>query len=92
MANWRDPALEYVENVAHIKFVHVIGGLYIWEFLLNIDFEYSIIVGRRKSTHASSLYITCRWCTLLTVILELLAFDAPQRINCQALITTVFVR
>lgn len=90
MTNWHDPALQEAEDVAHVKFVHVMGGLFIWEFLLNLDFEYSIMSGRRKFTRTSLIYIASRWFTLLLIIVEFLGFDSSQRIDCQAQVSTLF--
>ncbi|KAH9045970.1 hypothetical protein EDB84DRAFT_761082 [Lactarius hengduanensis] len=51
--NWHDPARVLADLVALIKLNHFLGGVYIWEFVLNLDFEYSILMGKRKVTWTS---------------------------------------
>ncbi|KAI0290922.1 hypothetical protein BC826DRAFT_520076 [Russula brevipes] len=89
MTNWRGPAHVIADTIAHVKSVHTIGGLYLWEFFLSLTYEYAIITGKRKITRASLLFMGCRWCTLLVVILEFVAFDSDmsRQIDCQALVT-----
>ncbi|KAI9462183.1 hypothetical protein F5148DRAFT_224081 [Russula earlei] len=65
MTSWNDPAREAGEALALIKSWHAFGGLYIWEFVLNLDYEYSIMMRRRPFMWTSLLFIGCRWCMLL---------------------------
>jgi len=51
MAELHDTAHEVAESIALAKFVHVMAGLYIWEFILNLGHEYSIVMGKRKFIH-----------------------------------------
>jgi len=53
MTNWRDPAREVATMFAFIKLTHVMAGLYLWEFVLNLGYDYSIIMGTRKLTLSS---------------------------------------
>jgi len=91
MTDWHDLSLINAENIALVKLCHVLGGLYIWEFVWSIGYEYSIITGRRKLTRTSPLYIGTRWLTLTLVIIELVAFNVRHGINCQTMITLNFV-
>lgn len=58
--------------------------------MLNLTHEYSIITGKRKLTRASLLYMGCRWCTLVFVILEFMELNGTRGLNCQAFITADF--
>ncbi|KAH8982680.1 hypothetical protein EDB92DRAFT_2117705 [Lactarius akahatsu] len=84
MVNWLDPATVFAEEVTLVKLVHVIGGIYIWEIVSCLDFEYSVISKKRKFTWSFLLYLGCRWCPLLAVALQFLGFDVSHKINCQA--------
>ncbi|KAH9955147.1 hypothetical protein BC827DRAFT_887993 [Russula dissimulans] len=90
MTNWHDPSLENAENIALVKLCHVLGGLYIWEFVWSIGYEYSIIFGKRKLTWTSPLYIATRWLTLTLVIIDFVAFNVRNGIDCQTVITLNF--
>ncbi|KAH8987622.1 hypothetical protein EDB92DRAFT_1948450 [Lactarius akahatsu] len=57
--NWHDPARVLADLVALIKLLHFLGGVYIWEFVLNLDFEYSILMEERKLTWTSPRSLLC---------------------------------
>jgi len=90
MTNWRDPAHELSEGFSLIKLEHFMGGLYIWEFVLNLDYEYSVVVGKRKFTRSFPFYVLCRWCTLFAVIGQFLLMDLPTVDHCQAVVSMAF--
>jgi len=92
MINWHDPAREVGTMFAVVKFKHVMAGLYIWEVVLNLKYEYSIIMRKRKITLASAFYMGCRWCTLFAIIVELLIMDQSfdGEMVCHALASMTF--
>lgn len=89
--DWHNPARVLAEYSAFIKFIHVLGGVYIWEFVLNLGFEYSIITGKRKLTRSFPLYLGCRLSFLLYVAVQFLQFDTSHKINCQGLVVMIFI-
>lgn len=91
MVDWHDPAVVAADNLAFIKFVHVIGGVYIWEFVLYLGFEYSVITKKRKFTWSFLLYLGCRWCSLLAITLQMMGIDVSHKIDCQAWVVSTFV-
>lgn len=91
MTNWQDPAQVVTDYIHLVKVAHVLGGLYIWEFILNLDYEYEIITGKRKANWSFLLYLGCRWCPLIVITLQFLGFDSPHEINCQASVIMTFI-
>ncbi|KAH8985479.1 hypothetical protein EDB92DRAFT_1361666 [Lactarius akahatsu] len=91
MTNWKSPAVVTAEYFALIKFYHAIWGALIWEFVVNIGFEYSVFTGKRKFRSSFLLYLAARWCPLFCVITILVGFDPVNRISCQAIVTFVFL-
>ncbi|KAH8985480.1 hypothetical protein EDB92DRAFT_1361818 [Lactarius akahatsu] len=81
----------YIEYFALIKLYHAIWGVLIWEFVVNIGFEYSVFTGKRKFRSSFLLYLAARWCPLFCVITILVGFDSVNRINCQAVVIFVFL-
>ncbi|KAH9969863.1 hypothetical protein BC827DRAFT_1263032 [Russula dissimulans] len=79
-------------TVVLVKLIHVVSGIYIWEFVQSLDYEFSIMTGRRKFTRTSPLYIGGRWCTLILIIIRLLISDTSRVMSCQAAVTVPFVR
>ncbi|KAH9969922.1 hypothetical protein BC827DRAFT_48052 [Russula dissimulans] len=90
MTNWHNPSLILAETIAAVKLMHVVGGLYIWEFVWSIGYEYSIVTGRRKFTWSSLPYVAGRWFTLFFIIITFLSLDASFNITCQAMTTSNF--
>ncbi|KAH9056692.1 hypothetical protein EDB87DRAFT_1833636 [Lactarius vividus] len=98
MVSWHDPTIVAAEQAALVNLVHVIGGIYIWEIISCLGFEYSVISKKRKFTwsfpiHRPSqleyrmkkrLYLGCRWCPLFAIALQFLGFDVSHKIDCQA--------
>lgn len=91
MTHWRDLAVLTSEEIVFIKFMHVMGGVYIWEFSSNLGYEYSIIMGERKFTWTFPLYLGCRWCPLFCIILQFIGSDAAHKISCNAWMIATFV-
>lgn len=69
------------------KLWHVVDGIFIWEFFVALNYEWSVIRGRRPYRWTIWLYSMTRLCTLITVILSMLALDTSSPINCQLWIT-----
>jgi len=90
MTNWHDSIRVVADYIALMKLDHVLGGLYIWEFVLNLDYEYSIIMGKRKLIRTFPLYLGCRWCPLFVITVYLIGFDVSHEIDCQALVLMTF--
>ncbi|KAI9439923.1 hypothetical protein H4582DRAFT_1560899 [Lactarius indigo] len=84
--DWHDNTRMTADYTILTKLIHVLGGVYIWDFVLNLDFEYSVLTGKRKLTWTSPLYLGCRWSSLSLVIVQFLALDGPHVIDCQGLI------
>ncbi|KAH9041761.1 hypothetical protein EDB85DRAFT_1379440 [Lactarius pseudohatsudake] len=91
MTDWKSPAVVVAEYFALIKLYHAIWGVLIWEFVVNIGFEYSVFTGKRNFRLSFLLYLGARWCPLLCVITMLVGFDPVNRINCQAFVIFVFL-
>jgi len=91
MTRWRDPNVLAAEYFGLIKLIHVLGGVYIWEFFSNIGFEYSVISGKRKFTRTFPLYLGCRLCPLFAVITQFVGINVSHEINCRAWVVMSFI-
>ncbi|KAH9962340.1 hypothetical protein BC827DRAFT_1197716 [Russula dissimulans] len=83
MVNFHDPNVLLSDLVALIKFSHAVNGLYIWEFFSNLDYEWSIIRGRRPYRWTMWIYVITRLATLITVILNLVDLNVAIPAGCQ---------
>ncbi|KAI0270473.1 hypothetical protein BC834DRAFT_516165 [Gloeopeniophorella convolvens] len=83
MANFHDPGVIAQETLATIKFWHVVDGFFIWEFIITLNYEWSIIRGRRPYRWTIWVYSLTRVATLMSVILNMVGFDVTHKMNCQ---------
>ncbi|KAI0279152.1 hypothetical protein BC826DRAFT_604768 [Russula brevipes] len=92
MVNFHDPAVVANDMSAFVKLSHTLIGLYIWEFATTLDYEWSIIWGRRPYRWTIWIYSLTRLATLTTVINIIVYLNTkatPHR--CQALLTSISV-
>ncbi|KAH9990101.1 hypothetical protein BJV77DRAFT_1125488 [Russula vinacea] len=82
MVNYDDP----VTTSARVaKLWHIVNGIFIWEFITNLDYEWDVILGHRPYYgRYGFVYSLARVSTLLAVILNMVNFDTTTPINCQA--------
>ncbi|KAH9969866.1 hypothetical protein BC827DRAFT_42482 [Russula dissimulans] len=66
---------------------HIVAGVYIWEFVLTVDYEYRVMTGKRKFTSTFPLYLGCRWFALLSILVQL---HFPPGLDCQTFVVGVF--
>ncbi|KAH9988675.1 hypothetical protein BJV77DRAFT_729065 [Russula vinacea] len=87
MTNFNDFAVQQADFFALQKFWHTVNGLYIWEYVTNLDFEYDVIRGRRPYRWTIWIYVLARFATLMAIVLNFIDFNVGGPVNCQALIT-----
>ncbi|KAH9979636.1 hypothetical protein BJV74DRAFT_125419 [Russula compacta] len=95
-SQFENPVVAASDGFALIKFWHVVAGVYIWEFLTTLDFEWHVLRWHRQSGPQNSkstsypwtiwLYCLTRGATLVAVISYLYDLNVKTRINCQAFV------
>ncbi|KAF8504759.1 hypothetical protein F5888DRAFT_781973 [Russula emetica] len=88
MVNYHDPVVVLQDNLAVSKIWHAVAGLYFWEFVTTLDFEWSVIQRHRPFRWTIWIYTTTRISTLIAVILFLVGVNVTGRYNCE--VETVF--
>ncbi|KAH9956524.1 hypothetical protein BC827DRAFT_1270890 [Russula dissimulans] len=88
MVNFRDPVEIAQDQLAVTKLWHAMAGLYMWEFVTTLDYEWSIIRGHRPYRWTIWIYCLTRVAALMGVILSLVGDDVTAPYNCE--IETVF--
>ncbi|KAH9962348.1 hypothetical protein BC827DRAFT_1383517, partial [Russula dissimulans] len=83
MVNFHDPVVELSDARADGVLSTVVCGLYIWEFVTHLDYEWSVIQGNRPYRWTIWIYSVDRLATLLSVILYLVIFSTSTPINCK---------
>ncbi|KAF8261255.1 hypothetical protein EI94DRAFT_1810575 [Lactarius quietus] len=83
MVDFHNPAVIKEDFLAVVKLWHLMNGIFIWEFVVNLDYELSIIRGRRPYRWTIWIYSLTRVCSLISVIINMVGFDSSSPINCQ---------
>jgi hypothetical protein len=83
MVDFHNPAVIQEDAFAVVKLWHVVDGIFIWEFFVTLDYEWSIFQRRRPYRWTIWIYSLTRVCTLIAVSLNMLGFDSTSPIDCQ---------
>ncbi|KAH9177244.1 hypothetical protein EDB89DRAFT_1521740 [Lactarius sanguifluus] len=70
--------------VVTVKLVHVFGGIYIWEWVSTVPFEWEVFTGRRRFRWSFVAYELCRTMALASIITLIAGFNITHRFNCEA--------
>ncbi|KAI0259245.1 hypothetical protein BC834DRAFT_974416 [Gloeopeniophorella convolvens] len=90
MVNWQDPARVAADYLAFIKLIHVMAGILIWDFVVNLPFDMSVFTKKRKLRWTFMLYLGCRWWPILCITVILVGMDVGHKINCVGWVVSVF--
>jgi len=91
MENFHDPAKAARDFLTLVKLWHTVDGLYIWEFVTTLDYEWSVFRGHRRYLWTIWVYSLTRMATLLAVIINMIGVDVSRSMNCQAQVTSELV-
>ncbi|KAI0045909.1 hypothetical protein FA95DRAFT_81333 [Auriscalpium vulgare] len=89
MTNFHDPSIIQADYLAFIKFLHLIDGIYIWEYFMSLEYEWSVLTGKRPYRWTIWIYSITRFGTLMAVVMNLIGFNVTSKMNCQT--WTVFL-
>ncbi|KAI0000899.1 hypothetical protein BJV77DRAFT_971496 [Russula vinacea] len=82
MVKFEDPVIVAQDYMMVAKLWSAVDGLYIWEFITTLHYEWSIIRGRRSHNWTIWIYATTRLSALVTVILNIQSIGMSARYNC----------
>jgi hypothetical protein len=74
-----------------VKVVHLFSGVYIWEFVSTLGFEWEVFTGRRPWKWSFAVYLTARILALASVILNFIGFNLTTEFDCNAWFRCVLV-
>ncbi|GLB38846.1 hypothetical protein LshimejAT787_0600080 [Lyophyllum shimeji] len=91
MVNWSSPEVIAANAVSFDKFVHVLLGVYIWEWFTSLNFDLTFVTGERKFKWPMFFYFYGRYAMLGGLIGFVIVLDSTKEIACQAAYTTLQV-
>jgi hypothetical protein len=87
MVDWMSPAVLQEDGAIFLKFMHVLLGLYCWEWFISLDFDWAYISGKKKFRWTMIFYFLNRYCLLFALIGIAIALNVTTEVNCQVLYT-----
>ncbi|OJT03932.1 hypothetical protein TRAPUB_5385 [Trametes pubescens] len=87
MIDWNSQTELILDSTVFLKFMHVLSGLYFWEFISSLDFEWGFFTGKKRFQYPAVFYFLNRYFLLFTMVGILIALDTTTKIDCQALYT-----
>ncbi|KAF8487413.1 hypothetical protein DFH94DRAFT_26344 [Russula ochroleuca] len=91
MVNYNNPVTIAKDAEAMVKLWHLTDGIFIWEFLTTLHYEWDVIRGHRPYRWTIWVYSLARVTCLLSVILNIVGFDITAEMNCQVWATFLFI-
>jgi len=91
MVNLQDPAVIAKERDQVHIFWTLVDGIFIWEFLISLDYEWSVIRGSRPFRWTIWIYSFTRMVTLTVVAINIFSLTATPPFNCQVIIELQFI-
>ncbi|KZV74203.1 hypothetical protein PENSPDRAFT_749505 [Peniophora sp. CONT] len=67
-------------SVFHLQ--HVVCGLYLWEWVTTLGYEFRFYIGRRSCTWTFWLYLLCRYSALGAILNLLLELNDTHKLDC----------
>ncbi|KAK7692884.1 hypothetical protein QCA50_004519 [Cerrena zonata] len=83
MPDWTSPEAQAKQSAALTLITHTFAGIYFWEVLISLDFEWSYISGRRKFRYPIIIYFLARYLALAAMIGAVIGFDVKSGLNCR---------
>jgi hypothetical protein len=77
--------------IVTVKLIHVFGGIYLWEWVSTVQFEWEVLTGRRQFRWSFVAYEISRTLCLAAVITILAGFNLTHRFNCEVWFRAVLV-
>ncbi|KDQ09991.1 hypothetical protein BOTBODRAFT_36610 [Botryobasidium botryosum FD-172 SS1] len=87
MPDWSDPLEIQRDTEVFVKILILLLGLYTWEVLGSLRFEWQVISGKKKFTWLMVVYFLCKYSLLMCLIVVNIATGVSTEVNCGALYT-----
>lgn len=89
MVNWSDPVVMGKQAQAFAQILLVMLGVYCWEVLNTLQFDYKILTKWREFKWPMAVYFICRYSILIGVIMLVVANNLTHELNCQVFYTII---
>ncbi|KAK7681333.1 hypothetical protein QCA50_015424 [Cerrena zonata] len=87
MVNWQSPEEIAKDGEAFDRLMHALLGLYIWEFVMSLDFDWDFVTRKKRFRWPMIFYFANRYFLLFALIGIAIALNVTVPVDCQALYT-----
>jgi hypothetical protein len=87
MPDWNSPDEIAKDGLAFSRFMHALLGLYIWEWVVSLPFDWQYLHGKKTFRWPLAFYFLNRYCLLFALIGIAIALNVTEEVDCQALYT-----
>ncbi|CAL1699326.1 unnamed protein product [Somion occarium] len=87
MVDWQSPTEIAKDAMAFDRLMHALLGLYIWEFVTSLGFDWEFITRKKKFRWPMIFYFAGRYFLMFALIGIAIALNVTQPVDCQALYT-----
>ncbi|EDR02612.1 uncharacterized protein LACBIDRAFT_308272 [Laccaria bicolor S238N-H82] len=87
MPDWKSPAELQKEGSAFVKLIHVLLGVYAYEWFLSLNFDFGFLLGKRKFRWPIIFYFANRYLLLFALVGIIISVDTTSKVDCQTLYT-----
>ncbi|KAH9061925.1 hypothetical protein EDB87DRAFT_1830722 [Lactarius vividus] len=91
MVDWNSPQTLLSNSLTLVKLIHIVDGIYIWEYFTTLWFEWEVLTKKRPWRWTMLIYFATRITALAGVCTELVGFNLTTRFNCQAWLLAVLI-
>ncbi|KAH8092205.1 hypothetical protein BXZ70DRAFT_463387 [Cristinia sonorae] len=85
MTNWASEEELSRDKAVSAILLHVICGAYFWEYLISLNFEWSLLSGQKRFRWPMLVYFAARYLALFTLIAGIMSQTVNTEDNCAAL-------
>ncbi|ESK92565.1 hypothetical protein Moror_4364 [Moniliophthora roreri MCA 2997] len=83
--DWKSPAALTRDAAAFGKFMHVLFGLYAWEWFTSLDFDWELLRGKRRFRWPLIFYLLGRYCLLIALAATVASLNLTKPVDCTSL-------
>ncbi|EJD35988.1 hypothetical protein AURDEDRAFT_174908 [Auricularia subglabra TFB-10046 SS5] len=93
MVNWRDPTTQVYCARAAAFVANLCTGIYLWEFIISLDFDWQLFAGRRPFRWTQAPYLVARYSYGVTMVILIIVSNLYVPIkDCKAWWIGFYVR
>ncbi|KAF5310563.1 hypothetical protein D9619_008199 [Psilocybe cf. subviscida] len=78
MPDWNSPDEIAKNGVAFSRFMHTLLGLYIWEWVVSLPFDWQYLSGKKTFRWPLAFYFLNRYCLLFALIGIAIALNVTE--------------